>query len=75
MEKNFENSRAPLQWESGFGAGEGTEQTRSQTHRSDEQSSETEKCTFSEVVDSIGKDCTQLVEPYLERCLTRQEGE
>jgi hypothetical protein len=75
MEKNFENSPASLQWKIGFGAGEGAEPSRPQPHRSDEQASDIEKRTFSEVVDSIGKDCTQLVEPYLERCLTRQEGE
>jgi hypothetical protein len=31
--------------------------------------------TLAEAVDSIGKDCTQQVEGYLERCKTNQEGE
>jgi hypothetical protein len=31
--------------------------------------------TLAEVLDSIGKDCTEQVQSYLEQCQTKQDGE
>jgi len=42
---------------------------------SDPPSGLAKESTLAEAVDSIGKDCTQQVESYLERCKTNQEGE
>jgi len=65
-----------LQWNDGRGENKSPSSELRHNSSSENQSADSSNAAnFVEVLKSIGQDCTQQIESYLERCETKQEGE